>query len=77
MSLAADGAVRHARVRETKPKATAKPKPDNVIEISPDTDEAMKERSTSKKNRKKKATTMSSVLTARSKVKRFKLSFLR
>lgn len=72
VALAAEGAVRNkARVRETKPKAAAavKPKPEVVIEISPDTDESMKEKSTSTKNRKKKVNTMSSVLTARSKVK--------
>ena len=70
VTLVADGAVRKAHVvKEAKPKAAVKPKPEVVIEISPDTDEAMNGRTESKKNRKKKVNTMSSVLTARSKVK--------
>ncbi|ONK78500.1 uncharacterized protein A4U43_C02F19430 [Asparagus officinalis] len=60
VDLAVDGqAVRKPRVKETKPKATVKPKPEVVIEISPDSNETAK---------KKKVNTMSSVLSARSKV---------
>nr|AIZ68199.1 G2/mitotic-specific cyclin S13-7-like isoform X1 [Albuca bracteata] len=67
VDIAVDVPVRKARVRETKPKVVVKPKPEEVIEISPDTNEVTKEKSTSKKNRKKAVNTMTSVLTARSK----------
>ncbi|XP_020254657.1 G2/mitotic-specific cyclin S13-7-like isoform X2 [Asparagus officinalis] len=56
-------AQKKAQIRETKPKVSVKPKPAEVIiEISPDSDEVTKKRSS-----RKKVHTMTSVLTARSK----------
>uniref|UniRef100_A0A1D1YTW4 Cyclin-B1-1 n=1 Tax=Anthurium amnicola TaxID=1678845 RepID=A0A1D1YTW4_9ARAE len=59
------GAARKGVPGPTKPRATAKPNPESVIEISPDTAEepAGKKRESSKK----RVDTLSSVLTARSK----------
>ncbi|ONK55438.1 uncharacterized protein A4U43_UnF3370 [Asparagus officinalis] len=67
--LAVDGDIRKAHIKEVKQKAVAiKPKPEIVIEISPDTHENLKERpDASRKNGRKKINTMSSVLSARSK----------
>ena len=68
MVVIADGA---AKIRETKPKAVVKSKPEVVIQISPDSNEetkqktSMKQRSSS--SSRKKVHTMTSVLTARSK----------
>nr|BAE53367.1 cyclin B1 [Allium cepa] len=54
-------------IKEDKGKVVVNPKPTAVIEISPDTVEKVRERSGSKKSRKKKVKTMSQVLSARSK----------
>lgn len=64
VNLNGEGAVRKARAADSP-----KPKPMVVIEISPDTTESssLKERTPSKKYKKKKLHTMSSVLSARSK----------
>ena len=60
-------------------KVTIKPKPEQVIEISPDSEEVKQEKPVSKKkgregSSKKNVKTMTSILTARSKVNFFNIS---
>ncbi|GFP85009.1 g2/mitotic-specific cyclin-1 [Phtheirospermum japonicum] len=68
-----DGALPEKRAVARKPvarkKAAIKPKPEEIIEISPDTVEKIaKNEKPGEKSSKKKAPTLTSVLTARSKV---------
>ncbi|XP_038976334.1 G2/mitotic-specific cyclin S13-7-like isoform X3 [Phoenix dactylifera] len=68
--VAADVAVGKGCAKAVKPKVSVKPKPEEIIEISPDTDEELRhvnQQNFRKTSSRKKVHTFSSVLTARSK----------
>nr|XP_019710288.1 G2/mitotic-specific cyclin S13-7 isoform X1 [Elaeis guineensis] len=68
--VAADVAVRKCCAKAVKPKAAVKPKPEEIIEISPATNEELRhvnQQNFKKTSSRKKVHTFSSVLTARSK----------
>ncbi|EYU18599.1 hypothetical protein ABFS82_10G151400 [Erythranthe guttata] len=69
-AIAVDGALPERKAAAPKPpqkKASIKPKPEEIIEISPDTVEVAEKEKPLEKSAKKKAPTLTSTLTARSK----------
>lgn len=72
VAVIANGAAKKASLRETKPRVEFKAKAEVIIDISSDSSEENKQRCPTKQksSSRKKVHTMTSLLTARSKVKR-------